>query len=137
MPAQLAELPAGQWVRARGAVLDPADVQGRGFEVDLLPPKVHDLGRPQAMPIGQKHHQSVAVAVAVVADRLDQFLHFAAGQVLPGPQIGVFRPAQGNCSIYSDWRNQPQLRFGHDKCAPLNADCSYIGSYMNKQREAT
>jgi hypothetical protein len=63
---------------------------------------------------------------ATMCYRLDQLLHFAVGQVLPGPQIGVFRPARGNCSIYSDWRDQPELRFCHDKCAPLDAHCSYI-----------
>ena len=44
--AQLAQLAAGQRVRAWGAVLDPPDVQGRGFEVDLLPAQIDHFGRP-------------------------------------------------------------------------------------------
>jgi hypothetical protein len=51
------------------------------------------------MPIGHEHHERVAVAVAVVAGCLDQLLHFAVGQVLPGPQFGVFGSERGNCSI--------------------------------------
>jgi hypothetical protein len=45
----------------------------------ICSPQVDDLGRPQAMPIRQEHHQGVAVAVAVVADRLNHLLDFAIG----------------------------------------------------------
>ena len=50
-------------MRAWRAVLDPADVKGRGFEVDLLPAKVHDF--PQAVPVGHERHKGITVAVAV------------------------------------------------------------------------
>jgi hypothetical protein len=43
----------------RRALLDPADMRGRGIEVDLIPAKV---GRPQAMPEDQDHG-GVAVTV--------------------------------------------------------------------------
>ena len=46
------------------------------------------------MPVSQKHHESVALTVTVVAGRRDQLFHFTVGQMLPGPQIGVFRPAR-------------------------------------------
>jgi hypothetical protein len=36
---------AAQWVHGRSAVLGPADVQGCGFEVDLLPTQVHHFSR--------------------------------------------------------------------------------------------
>ena len=46
MLAQLPHFPAGQRMCAGRAVLDPADVQGRGLEVDLLPAQIHHFGRP-------------------------------------------------------------------------------------------
>ena len=46
MPAKLAHLTATQRVRCWSAVLGPADVQGCGFEVHLLPTQVHHFGRP-------------------------------------------------------------------------------------------
>jgi hypothetical protein len=39
-PAQDSQLVAVDWVRARGAVLDPADVEHGAFKVDLIPTKV-------------------------------------------------------------------------------------------------
>jgi hypothetical protein len=56
MLAQCSEFPACDGVCAGRAVLDAPDVQGSRFKVDLLPTKVNDLGRSEAMPIGQKHH---------------------------------------------------------------------------------
>ncbi len=56
-----------EWVRAWRAVLDAPDVQHRRLEVDLLPAQIDHLGRPQAVPVGQKHHEGITVAVAVVA----------------------------------------------------------------------
>ena len=41
-------------MRGRRAVLGPADVQGCGFEVDLLPAQVHHFGRSEAMPVGHE-----------------------------------------------------------------------------------
>ena len=38
----------------RGALLDPADVQSCRPEVHLLPPQVHKLRRPQAVPVGTR-----------------------------------------------------------------------------------
>jgi hypothetical protein len=48
-------------MRAWRAVLDSADVQGRGFEVDLLPAQVNDFGRSQAVAIAQKYDERVAL----------------------------------------------------------------------------
>ena len=82
-------------MRGRRAVLGPADVQGCGFEVDLLPAQVHHFGRSEAMPVGQKHHQRVALAVAVRLGRLDQLLDLVGSQVLAGAQLSVWRRAAG------------------------------------------
>jgi hypothetical protein len=52
MTAERPQFTAGQRMRRRRAIFDPADVEGAGFEVDLLPTQVDDLGRPKAMPEG-------------------------------------------------------------------------------------
>ena len=59
-----------------------AHMQAARLEVNLLPAQIHHFGRPQSMPVGQKHHEGVAVAIPVLARRLDQLLHLAIGQVL-------------------------------------------------------
>jgi hypothetical protein len=46
-PAQCAQLIAAQWLRARRALLGPADRQGSVVEVDLVPTKVDQFGSPQ------------------------------------------------------------------------------------------
>jgi hypothetical protein len=43
------------------------------------------------MPIGQKHHQSVTVAVAVGLGCLDQLLDLVGGQMLARAQLSVWR----------------------------------------------
>ena len=65
---------------AGGAVLDPADVQHRAGEVDLVPAQVADLGRAQSMPEGQQDHGGVAVAVPVAPGGFDQRLDLADGE---------------------------------------------------------
>ena len=52
MAAERSQFTAGQRMGGRRAILDPADVQRAGFEVDLLSAQVDDLGCPQAMPEG-------------------------------------------------------------------------------------
>jgi hypothetical protein len=55
------------------------------------PAQVHHFGRSEAVPVGQEHHQRVAVAVAVGLGRLDQFLDLVRRQVLAGAQLRLFR----------------------------------------------
>jgi len=38
------------------------------------PQRRSDFGRSEAMPVGQKHHERVAIAVAVLPDGLDQLV---------------------------------------------------------------
>jgi hypothetical protein len=45
------------------ALVDPAHMQGRGVEVDLVPAQVDKLSDPQV--IGHQQHGGVAAAVAV------------------------------------------------------------------------
>jgi hypothetical protein len=47
------------------AFLDPADCQGPGVEIDLIPAKINQFGGPQAMPIGHGDHGGIAVTPSV------------------------------------------------------------------------
>jgi hypothetical protein len=73
-PAQRPHFIAPDRVRAWGAVLDPADLQGYAGEVDLFPTQVADLGGPQPVPVGEQDHVRVTMAVTVAPDGLDQRL---------------------------------------------------------------
>jgi hypothetical protein len=53
------------------------------------------------------------VAVAIVSGRLDERLDLVRGEVLPGPELGVFRPFRSNCSFYFSWRDDAQVGFCH------------------------
>jgi hypothetical protein len=47
-------------------------VQERVLEVDLIPAKVQQFGRAQAVPKGNKHHRGIAVTPTVALHGLDQ-----------------------------------------------------------------
>jgi hypothetical protein len=49
MPSKCSQFTAGQRMSGRRAILDPTNVQGAGFEIDLFPTQVDDLRRSQAM----------------------------------------------------------------------------------------
>jgi len=51
------------------------------------------------VPIGQKHHQRVAVTVPISFGRLDQPLDLVRCQVLAGTKLGIWWPARRDCSI--------------------------------------
>ena len=51
----------------RCAVLRPPDVDGRGLEVDLVYPQVHQLADAQRMAIGHEHQQPVTIRIAALA----------------------------------------------------------------------
>ena len=53
-PTQRPQLVATDRMGRRRALLDPADMQGRGLEVDLVPAKVGEL--TQAVREGQQDH---------------------------------------------------------------------------------
>jgi hypothetical protein len=52
------------------------------------------------MPVGHEHHERVAMAVAVLPDR----------QVLARAQLCIWCAPRGDCSIFSGWRDQSQVR---------------------------
>ena len=62
------------------------------------------------MSVGQKHHERIATAVPVLPDRLGQLLDLIGGQVLARAQLCIWCAPRGDCSIFSGWRDQSQVR---------------------------
>ena len=92
-------------MRRRRALLDPADVQGRGVEVDLIPAKVGEFGHTQAVAVGDEDHGGVAMTVAVLAGGLDQALDLGLRSDAPGSGTSALALRRGvvDCSIYGGW----------------------------------
>ena len=105
------------------ALLDPADVQRGRPEVHLIPAQVHQLGGPQAVPVGHKDHRGVPVAPAVSLGGVHQPLDLGLGQVLAGAQVGVGEPPGRDCSFYGGWRDQLEVRLGHVFGSPQPPYC--------------
>ena len=87
-------------------------------EVDGVPAQRHKLNRTQAMPVGDRHHGGVAMAVAVGPGGSDEAVYFGVGQVFTRPHLGIVypfgRPAvRLDCPNNSGWRDQRQVRFCH------------------------
>jgi hypothetical protein len=80
-PGEGPQLAALDRVRAWSAILDPPDVEHRAVEVDLVPT---DLGRPEAVPVGQQDHGGVAVTVSVALRGLDECLDLVGSEVFAG-----------------------------------------------------
>jgi hypothetical protein len=91
------------------ALFDPADVQRRRPELHLIPPKVHQLGNPQPVPVGHQNHRGIPMAPAVARGGLHEPLNLSLGQVFAGPQIAIPAPFRRNCSFYGAWRDQLEL----------------------------
>jgi hypothetical protein len=74
----------------RLSILDPANVQSGGIEIDLLPAQVDNFGCPQAMPIGNEDHRRVSVTVSVAFRCLNELLNLGLGQVLAAAKFAVW-----------------------------------------------
>src|SRR5262249_42425305 len=88
-----------------------ADMKRRRIEVDLLPPKVCDLRRSEAMPIGNENHRRIPVTVSIVLCSLDELLDLGLSQVLPAAKLSIWLPLRGNCSFFGGWLHHAQVRF--------------------------
>ena len=95
-PAQGPQLPTGQGMNRFGAAFDAADMHAAMGEVDGVPAQRHQLGRPQAVPVGDQHHGGVAVAMAVLPGSIDQTTNLAIGEVLAGADSAL-RLRRGGC----------------------------------------
>ena len=77
------------------ALLDPAHVKRPRGELDLVPAQVHQLRRPQPVPIGHERHRGVPVPPTVLPGRVHQPLDLGLRQVLAGAQLGCWGGASG------------------------------------------
>ncbi|MFZ0839020.1 MAG: hypothetical protein WAM77_16285 [Xanthobacteraceae bacterium] len=65
----------------------PAHMQTAGFEFNLMPLQIANLGRSQTMTIGEQDHGRVPVTVTIqLASYGNQLLDFGCGQVFAGPR---------------------------------------------------
>ena len=101
---QRSHLIALQGTRARGSVLDPANVEHGAIEVDLIPTQVANLSRAQSVPEGYQDQGGVPMAAAVGLGSLDQGVDLARRQVLTSPKLGVRSADLRNCSENFGWR---------------------------------
>jgi hypothetical protein len=62
---QRSQLVSYDRMNAGRALLDSTDVQRGRPKVHLIPAQVHQLGNPQAVPVGHQDHRGIPVAVAV------------------------------------------------------------------------
>jgi len=69
------------------SLLDPMHIEVTHFEIDLVPPEGHELGRAEAMAKHQQNNRRIADAMAsAFTHRLHHGVHFI------GPQIVSYRP---------------------------------------------
>jgi hypothetical protein len=97
-------------MRGGRPILDPANVQDRAREVDLLPPEIDHLPSAQPVPEGEEDHERVPLAPAIALRGLDQLLDFRQGKVFSRSKCGVGQ-AQRDCSNFSGWRVRQGDRF--------------------------
>jgi hypothetical protein len=102
--AQGTQFCPGQRVNGGDAILGPGDVQPSMDEIDLLPAQGAQLGGSQSMSEGQKDHGRIPMAMPVVAGRFHQPLNFSLGKIFADAIMAVRKPAIGNCSLNSVWR---------------------------------
>lgn len=113
------------------ALLDPAHVEGGSGKVHLIPAQVHQLGSPQAMAVGHQDHGGVAVAPAVALGGFHELFQLGFRQVLTGAERLVGEARGCDCSIYSSWRDQLKVRFGHGLRSCVCGDCSKNTHFRN------
>jgi hypothetical protein len=87
--AQRTQLPPGQGMCARGALLDATDVQGGLVEVDLVPAQVHKLSRA----VGRADRRSGSSSSPDDPSGWPP-IDFRLGEVLAGAQLGIGQPAR-------------------------------------------
>jgi hypothetical protein len=67
------------------------------------------------MPVGQEHHERVAVTVPIPSGGFDQPLDLIGRQVFACAQLGIRRAPWGDCAFFSGWRDQLEMRIRHDR----------------------
>ena len=96
-------------MRARAALLGPADVQGGRGEVHLIPAQVRQFARPEAMTVSHKDHRGVPVGPSVSLGGLEQAFDLGLRQILSGPQVGIGAARGPDCSYFGGWCDQLEM----------------------------
>lgn len=116
-------------------MLDPADVEGCGSKVHLVPAEVDQLGNPEAVAIGDEDHGGVTVSPSIAFGGLYEQFHFGFRQVLTGAQDLVGKASRSDCSINGAWSDELQVRFGHCLQGSSWRDCSNNAYLLNSRRD--
>ena len=103
-------------VRRRRPLLDAADVQGGGCEVDLLPSEIDQLAGPKAVAVGDKQHRGVAVAIAIALRGGEELVDLGLGEVLTRAQLAIWSAGRPNCSIYGGRSDQSETPVCQEFC---------------------
>ena len=86
------------------SVLGPVDVHSALVELDLVPLQVAQLGRSQAVTVGDQDHRCIAMSVpAALTSAVHQCLDLALNEIFP------------NCTVYSVWCVSIGYLIFHDK----------------------
>ena len=81
MPQRTAFLGA-DWMDGINPALGPPDMQAARLKLDIVPAQTDQLGRPEAVAIGDQDRGGIPVTVAVAPSGIDQPLDLATGQVV-------------------------------------------------------
>ena len=76
-PRQGAEFVPEDWMGARRASLDPADVQCPQGKLDLIPAEVNEFGGTKAVSVRQQNHRDVPMPPAVLPGRIHEALNLS------------------------------------------------------------
>jgi hypothetical protein len=69
----------------------PAHMQGRGSELDLIPPQVRKLSGTQAVAVGYQDHGRVSVAVTIVLGGFCQLINLSVRQIFARSEFSIGR----------------------------------------------
>ena len=109
-------------------------MKGGSPELHLSPPKVDQLRRPQAVPVGHKDHRGVSVTVTVAAGGFHEPFDLGFGEMLTSPHVPVWEPPWHNCSFYDGWRDQLEIRLRHTFGPSYILHCSKKTPFTNSLR---
>src|SRR6266446_5004434 len=120
-------------MNAGRSVFCSPDMQCGGSELDLVPAKVHDFGRPQAMPKGDQDHGRIAMSIAVLPSRDHERLDLMLCQVLARAQVAVLRPLRRECSFYDSCDHKLEMRMTHENPPAVQRHCSDNSHFTNSR----
>jgi hypothetical protein len=102
----------------RRAPLEPANVHGRGAEINLVPSQINEFADPETVAKHHQQHGAVPVTMAVLLGPVEQEVEFGSEQMLPCPILGVQLTLRRDPDrLVADGGNQSQC--GHFGVVPF------------------